>query len=106
MNKGAVLRNEPQNVNKIPTIMQNRIEKLLSIALIHHHDVIILGAWGCGVFKNNPSDVTGYFRKYLIENRLFNSCFNRVHFAILDKTKNKTIIEPFKNAFSTKELAR
>ncbi len=106
VNKGAILRNEPQNVKKIPSTMQNRIEKLLTIALIHHHDVVILGVWGCGVFKNNPSDVARYFKKYLIEKPLFNSHFKRIHFAVLDKTKNNANIGPFKNAFLTKELVR
>ena len=104
VNKGAVLRNEPQKATKISSVMQNRIEKLLSIAMIHHHDTIILGAWGCGVFKNDPSDVAGYFKKHLLENTVFRWRFKRVHFAVLDKTKNKTIIRPFKSAFSTKEL--
>ncbi|MFX1257732.1 MAG: TIGR02452 family protein [Promethearchaeota archaeon] len=104
VNKGAIIRNEPKKATKISSIMENRIEKLLSIAIIHHHDAIILGAWGCGVFKNNPSDVKGYFKKFLVEDTIFRRCFKKVHFAILDKTKNKAIIGPFKNAFPTEEM--
>ncbi len=99
VNAGAVKRNEPQNISKIEKIMRDRIEKVLSISLIHGHDVLILGAWGCGVFKNSPNDLAQYFYDHLRANGKFHNAFKRIIFAILDKSKEKKIIQPFENLF-------
>ena len=99
VNAGAVRKNgKKQEINKIESTMLQRTEKLLSVAAIHNYKVLVLGAWGCGVFKNNPEDVARYFHSHLTENYLFTGLFEKVVFAILDNTKDKNII----NAFKTK----
>ena len=35
--------------------MRTRIRKVLSVGLLHGHDAIGPGAWGCGAFGNHPS---------------------------------------------------
>jgi uncharacterized protein (TIGR02452 family) len=58
-----------------------------------------LGAWGCGVFKNNPQDVAGYFYHHLVENPNLNRFFEKVIFAVLDKSKDESTIAPFRSNF-------
>ncbi|MEL7245639.1 MAG: TIGR02452 family protein [Cyanobacteria bacterium J06573_2] len=100
VNAGAVRKNgKKQEINKIETTMLQRTEKLLSVAAIHDYKVLILGAWGCGVFKNNPEDVARYFQHHLLENQKFNDLFKKVVFAVLDNTKEKNIISAFKTKF-------
>ena len=103
VNAGAVRKNgKKQEINKIESTMLGRTEKLLSVAATHDYKGLVLGAWGCGVFKNNPEDVAGYFHYHLIENHLFTGLFEKIFFAVLDNTKDENII----NAFNTKfELA-
>lgn len=96
VNAGAIKRNEPHNVSHIEPVMISRIEKVLSVALVHGHKNIILGAWGCGVFENEPNDIANYFALHLKEGR-FKNRFERVIFAI--KSKEERFIGPFRRLF-------
>lgn len=60
--------------------MLNRAEKILSIAAENGDKNIVLGAWGCGVFKNSVRDIAEIFRKLLIEDN-YQSLFDKVIFA-------------------------
>jgi len=99
VNAGAVMSNEKQNVSQIGLTMLNRIEKLLSIAVIHDHNVLVLGAWGCGVFKNSPTDVANWFKEQLVSNRTFNQTFKTIVFAVLDHSTELINLKPFVQAF-------
>lgn len=46
---------------KIKSIMKRRIEKILSLAVSKNPQVIVLGAWGCGVFGNQKDVVFNLF---------------------------------------------
>ena len=100
VNAGAVRKNgKKQEINKIESTMLQRTEKLLSVAAIHDYKVLVLGAWGCGVFKNNPEDVARYFHYHLTENPLFTGLFEKIVFAVLDNTKDENIIDAFRTKF-------
>ncbi|MEM6400985.1 MAG: TIGR02452 family protein [Cyanobacteria bacterium P01_D01_bin.116] len=100
VNAGAVRKNaKKQEINKIETTMLQRTEKLLSVAAINDYKVLVLGAWGCGVFKNNPDDIARYFHYHLLENPKFNGLFAKVVFAVLDNTKDENIINAFRTKF-------
>ncbi|MCB0516410.1 MAG: TIGR02452 family protein [Chitinophagales bacterium] len=58
VNANVVRQKEPANVPKIEAVMKRRINMVLGIALENKHENIVLGAWGCGVFGNDPK---GYF---------------------------------------------
>jgi uncharacterized protein (TIGR02452 family) len=95
VNAGAVRSNEPHNVDKIASTMIGRIEKLLSVAVIHRHRRLILGAWGCGVFKNDPAQVVRWFYDHLTENPAFQGVFENVVFAVTDWSEERRFIGPF-----------
>ena len=79
--------------NKIvQEVMIKRIDKILSIAALNNQEALVLGAFGCGVFKNNPEDVAMYF-KSLLEGK-FKGVFQHITFAIYDK--NNEIVNIFK----------
>ena len=100
VNAGAVRqKGKKQEIKQIKSTMLRRTEKLLSVAAIHNYKVLILGAWGCGVFQNNPEDVARYFHYHLLENPQFSSLFEKVVFAILDKTKDESVINAFRKIF-------
>ena len=79
--------------------MDIRIEKLLTLCAARGHRNLILGAWGCGVFRNDPSDIAGLFKKHLCENEKFVGLFERVVFAVLDNSKSKKIFKSFERTF-------
>ena len=85
VNAGAVRKNEPRQAASIDTTMETRIEKILSLAVIHQHKTIVLGAWGCGVFRNNPTDVANWFHMHLVEKVTFAHAFDKVVFAVYSR---------------------
>ncbi|MCH5205128.1 MAG: TIGR02452 family protein, partial [Oscillospiraceae bacterium] len=57
VNKGAA-RLPDSEVN---AKMKQRIEKIITLAALKKPDVVILGAFGCGVFGNSREDVLPLF---------------------------------------------
>ena len=99
VNAGAVRANEPHNVARMERAMRARIDKLLSVALLHEHETVVLGAWGCGVFQNDPAAVAGWFADALTGQGTFRTAFRKVLFAVLDRTPGRTVIRPFERSF-------
>ena len=61
---------------------KDKIRLMLSLAIKNEVKNIILGAWGCGVFKNNPVQIATFFKEVLDEG--YNSYFDNVVFAIIN----------------------
>lgn len=57
VNAGVVRQKERRNARKIEATMLRRMRMLLSVAASHGHRAIVLGAWGCGVFRNDADEV-------------------------------------------------
>lgn len=91
VNAGVVKRQEPEREHEILDAMDLRMDKMLSLALQQRNEVLILGAWGCGVFKNDPNEIAGLFRKYI--KGKYKNKFKRVVFAVL--TKKEEMLKPF-----------
>jgi uncharacterized protein (TIGR02452 family) len=95
VNAGVVKSNEPANAAQIIPVMRSRVEKVLALSLLHKHDTLVLGAWGCGVFRNDPSDIAMLFHEALTGK--FARRFKKVVFAVYN---NKDVmIEPFRKLF-------
>ncbi|EAY16363.1 hypothetical protein TVAG_359720 [Trichomonas vaginalis G3] len=77
------------------TAMLNRIRKIVMVAIENNMKGLVLGAFGCGVFKNNPADVANYFKTVLIDEGL-GKYFDYIVFPIKDGRK----AGPFKRAFN------
>ena len=95
VNAGAVHRNEPGNVYKIEPVMRQRIDMLLALCRKHGHKTLILGAWGCGVFRNEPADIARLFKDLLFGK--YNNQFERVVFSVY--SRNERFILPFREHF-------
>ncbi|MCF6405655.1 TIGR02452 family protein [Chitinophaga filiformis] len=99
VNRGALMTNEPENLPKIESVMLNRIENLLSVAVVNKHTSLILGAWGCGVFRNRTEDVAAWFAHHLLKNETFKNAFKHIVFAIYDPSEKKKTADAFKEQF-------
>ena len=97
-NMGAYLAKHPQGQDDIQTAFIRRTGLLL--ALMHHlgYKNLILGAWGCGVFKNDPAFVARVFADWL-DDLVFQRAFDKVVFAIYDKSKDKRTLTAFERVF-------
>ncbi|MEQ8465502.1 TIGR02452 family protein [Coleofasciculus sp. E1-EBD-02] len=101
-NAGAIWRNQPKDGAKIGEVLYSRGAKVLSLAVYQGCDALVLGAWGCGVFQNEPSMVAQMFAVFLLPNGQFWGQFKKVLFSVLDSTQQKRIITEFQNRFSAK----
>lgn len=50
----AVQHYMPDRINEIAPRMRQRIQKVFQVATTLDADIVILGAWGCGAFGNDP----------------------------------------------------
>jgi uncharacterized protein (TIGR02452 family) len=95
VNAGVVRRQEKSNTDLIIPVMRTRIDKLLSLFAEKGEEVLVLGAWGCGVFQNEPEDIAKLFHEAL-ETR-FKDVFDYVEFAVY--SSNPRFIKPFEAYF-------
>lgn len=67
------------NKNENTKALDSRIKFVLDIAEDNNLETLILGAFGCGVFKQNPNEVANIFKYYLLSGK-YN--FKNIIFAI------------------------
>lgn len=79
---------------ELESTLDKRIHKMLHIAYYNGYHSLILGAWGCGAFGNDPVLVSSLFKKHLNKFKFVDVCF-----AIYDKTNNQKILKAFQNVF-------
>jgi uncharacterized protein (TIGR02452 family) len=99
-NAGAVLQNEPGNVAAIEPALRRRAELVLTVAQVHGIDSLVLGAWGCGVFRNDPRMVAKTFADLLIAPGKFAGAFSRVRFAVFDRSEGENTYRAFAEVFN------
>ena len=98
-NAGVITRRESENIDKIAIILRERCSKLLSLFVYHGCDSLVLGAWGCGVFQNQPAMVARVFYDYLAPDGIFYGRFGHIRFSVLDNSKAQTAFSVFHNQF-------
>ncbi|MEH0827509.1 MULTISPECIES: TIGR02452 family protein [unclassified Micromonospora] len=79
----------------LPGVLRRRAGRVLGVALAHGHRRLVLGAWGCGVFRNDPRQVAAAFADLLGPDRPYAGRFDLVVFAVPDATNRG----PFAAAF-------
>lgn len=97
-NAGEVLRRKPSALSEVERILRRRAGYVMAVAQDNGHRSLLLGAWGCGVFRNSPAMVADAFGQWL-ESPRFKGCFDRVVFGIYDPSKNKATLQAFQNRF-------
>lgn len=101
--KGYALLNEPVNLSFITVAgmnrpdltadgmianhhvgpIKNKIRTIFRMGLVHGHDSLVLGALGCGAFRNPPRHVARLFHEVMEESE-FKNRYRLIVFAILD----------------------
>lgn len=99
-NAGMIEKNQPEDVDKIAEALRIRGSKVLSLAAHQGCDVLILGAWGCGVFKNSPSMVAQMFADLLLAEGQFWGRFKYMRFSVLDSSTQAKTVTEFRKRFS------
>ena len=78
--------------------LQDRIHRVLAVAKAFGYETLVLGAWGCGAFGNDPERTAADFRDALETE--FRGAFSEIVFAITDWSPERKFLGPFRDAFT------
>jgi uncharacterized protein (TIGR02452 family) len=98
-NAGVVLERQPSRRPEVERVMRERCDRALAIMAHHGHTHLVLGAWGCGVFANDPAIVADQFACAL--EGPFCGVFDEVVFAVLDWSPERRFVRPFAERFAS-----
>lgn len=79
------------------SLLQRRVYRILDVARAHSYQTLVLGAWGCGNFENQPVHVAKAFL-HALEGE-FAGCFKKIIFAIADWSPQRCLLGPFARIF-------
>ncbi len=97
VNAKAVLEKDSSLVGRVHEEMRKRIDRVLHVAALHRHKDLVLGAWGCGVFGNNPEAISNLFHESI--HGKYAGRFGNITFAILDNSEDQKTFNSFWNVF-------
>ena len=83
----------------IEEALRRRARRVLEVAAAHGHEVLVLGAWGAGVFGNAPEVVADAFGEALEGS--MRGVFREVVFAVLGDTNRAVFERRFASAASS-----
>ncbi|GAS84998.1 TIGR02452 family protein [Paenibacillus amylolyticus] len=96
VNAGVVKECGEADDLQIESVMKERIRYILDVAATNGHRTIVLGAYGCGVFRNEPAVVAKYFHDVLV-GEAFKDSFERIVFAVYDRTAGQRTLKAFQD---------
>ncbi|KAL2266843.1 hypothetical protein VTJ83DRAFT_4120 [Remersonia thermophila] len=82
-------------------LTKDKMRLCLRMAAAKGHTMLVLGAIGCGAFRNPPNEVVQCWLEVLGESEFAGGWFKEVWFAVLDR-RNEGNFEIFKDAFDGK----
>jgi uncharacterized protein (TIGR02452 family) len=98
-NAGVVRRTTPERTAELPRALAVRAERVLEVAAAEGYRRLVLGAWGCGVFQNDPTQVASAFHALLGPGGRFAAAFEHVVFGVLDRTPGHGVRRAFEKVF-------
>jgi uncharacterized protein (TIGR02452 family) len=98
-NAGEVLRRDPAAGAVVRATLHARAGKVLAVAADRGDRCLVLGAWGCGVFRNEPRLVAEVFASWLRAER-FDGAFDDVVFAVYDPSPEQRTLGAFRDRFA------
>ena len=80
---------------EVAAVMEHRMNCIFALAASTGSRHLVLGAWGCGVFRNDPDQIAQLFARCLSGPASWRSHFDRIVFAVFDPTPDARNREPF-----------
>ncbi|MGW0858331.1 TIGR02452 family protein [Streptomyces sp. NPDC002690] len=99
-NAGVIRRRTPEEAHRVPAALASRAERVLEVAAARGYRRLVLGAWGCGVFQNEPAQVADAFGGLLTDGGRFAGHFEQIVFGILDRAPESATRAAFAARFS------
>ena len=91
-NKAAKITNQ-----ELQVLLETRIRRIFKVAAAEGNEVLILGAFGCGAFRNPPDVVADIFRQITAE---YCKYFEVIEYAVFHTDRETENYKAFKRAFS------
>lgn len=80
----------------------NKMRTIFRIGLVHGHDALVLGAFGCGAFANPPHHIAELFKE-VINEKEFKNKYRKIVFAIIEDHNSKNgNLRPFIDVFENR----
>ena len=76
--------------------MESRIRRIFAVAAYERNDVLVLGAFGCGAFRNPPEVVAKVFHKVMDDYREY---FETIEYAVFHTDKETENYKSFEYEF-------
>lgn len=99
LNRPKTVRNQSGEIRIADSLIpaaKNKIRTIFNIAVDNQIDILVLGAHGCGAFKNPPGHIAELFREILSE-PAYKNRFKKISFAIIGNNENFSV---FSSVFS------
>ena len=96
VNMGQVFQ-KGEDARRASQVMRRRMKLALAIFAHQGAQNLILGAYGCGVFRNDPEQIAVWWRELFQEN--MGQYFDAVSFAVLDRSRNQACMGAFEKVF-------
>lgn len=98
-NASALHKQGRFDAGEVERVLRRRAELVLAIARHHAIDHLVLGAWGAGVFRNDPAVVADAFQQLLAGE--YRGAFAEVVFAVLGDRESSANHRAFADAFAS-----
>lgn len=102
VNMGQVIQ-KGEDMEEARKAMRQRMELALCVFASQGAKNLVLGAYGCGVFRNDPAQVAMWWKE-LLEGRM-ERYFDSVFYAVMDRSKGQGCINAFYDVFSDTRIS-
>ncbi len=99
--KGPTLNYDGSFTDNDYKITETIIDNIFRTCYLYEHDVLILGALGCGAYGNPPEHVVNIFNEYL---QKYWGCFKKIYFAVYSTSKYDENFIIFSQLIETKKI--
>lgn len=82
---------------ELHALLETRIRRIFKVAAAEGNEILILGAFGCGAFRNPPEVVADVFRQITAE---YCKHFEAIEYAVFHTDRETENYKAFKHAFS------
>lgn len=101
LNRSTMVKTCKISHSELHRAIRKRMVRFLDVLAAHHVGNLVLGAWGCGVFGNDPNMVASIFREVLTTKAQFRNRWRKVVFAVLDNSPRAQTLRAFQATFET-----
>ena len=99
MNPGAGNRRAEITFDDLKALISKRIKRVFDVSVAKGAEVLILGAWGCGAFRNPPQLVAKIFAEYIEQYR---KNFEVIEYAVFHTEREKDNYVAFRNVMKNR----